>query len=204
MYSPTQQEFFESEQFAHTGLTPHTTVGAVPVSRNRFSNYHYHQRTGSFGAAMSPPNAATMAAAAAAASGGRFADPNAQNWFGTSVDSTGSSFGQSPIFNHMVSPSTSTSHLDNIASAEDEEAQQRKWETLFLPFTYDEVYSLPTICVCVCFLVSRKCSRSGVGDANHTMRSSGVGAIISTNGFMVRTWRVFTRSSDYANWLYLI
>lgn len=77
---------------------------------------------------MSPPNAATMAAAAAAASGGRFADPNAQTWFGTSVDSTGSSFGQSPIFSNMVSPSTSTSHLEIIASPEDEEAQQRKYE----------------------------------------------------------------------------
>ncbi|KAI9259585.1 helix-loop-helix DNA-binding domain-containing protein [Phascolomyces articulosus] len=160
MYSPTQQEF--DEQFSQTGLasmgTPHTTVGAVPVRNPRggvfnpsaSNSYQLHQRQGSFGAAsiaISPPNNVAAAAAAAAAVGGRpipFTDPNAQNWFGTSLDSNGSSFGQSPIFGGrdlIVSPSTSTGHLDAAASGystaggpgtgEDEEAQQRNLQEMF-------------------------------------------------------------------------
>ena len=158
LYSPTQQDF--DEQFtglASMGGTPHTTVGAVPVRNQQRSvfnpstsnSYQLHQRQGSFGAAsiaISPPNnMAAAAAAAAAANGGRpisFADPNAQNWFGTSLDSNGSSFGQSPIFGGrdlIVSPSTSTGHLDGATggytttggpgaggAGEDDELQQRK------------------------------------------------------------------------------
>ncbi|KAG2219492.1 hypothetical protein INT45_010412 [Circinella minor] len=164
MYSPTQQEF--DEQFSQTGLasmggTPHTTVGAVPVRNQQRSvfnpstsnSYQLHQRQGSFGAAasiaISPPNNMTAAvAAAAAANGGRpisFADPNAQNWFGTSLDSNGSSFGQSPIFGGrdlIVSPSTSTGHLDGTAYStttgvgpggpgEEDELQQRNLQEMF-------------------------------------------------------------------------
>ncbi|KAI7850911.1 hypothetical protein BDC45DRAFT_446369 [Circinella umbellata] len=157
MYSPTQQEF--DEQFSQTGLasmggTPHTTVGAVPVRNQQRSvfnpstsnSYQLHQRQGSFGAAsiaISPPNNMT-AAVAAAANGGRpisFADPNAQHWFGTSLDSNGSSFGQSPIFGArdlIVSPSTSTGHLDGATygvgqggAGEDEELQQRNLQEMF-------------------------------------------------------------------------
>ncbi|KAI7887447.1 HLH-domain-containing protein [Lichtheimia hyalospora FSU 10163] len=146
MYSPTHQSFnLEGDHpFSPTPGTstssPHTTVGAVPVARNSrlfnppppapSSSYqlHHHQRQGSFGAAasiaMSPP-------------GGRgipFGDPNnAQNWFGTSLDSTSSSFGQSPIFNGrdlVVSPSTSTSHIDGFTGEEDE-AQQRNLQEIF-------------------------------------------------------------------------
>ncbi|KAI8150265.1 hypothetical protein BJV82DRAFT_573437 [Fennellomyces sp. T-0311] len=154
MYSPTQQEF--DEQFSQTGLasmgTPHTTVGAVPVRNPRgvfnpsaSSSYQLHQRQGSFGAAsiaISPPNNMAAAAAAAAAAGRpiSFADPNAQNWFGTSLDSNGSSFGQSPIFGGrdlIVSPSTSTGHLDangypaSGAGGEDDELQQRNLQEMF-------------------------------------------------------------------------
>ncbi|KAG0171478.1 hypothetical protein DFQ28_009204 [Apophysomyces sp. BC1034] len=145
MYSPTQPEFnLESaDQFSPPGMpsvgTPHTTVGAVPVGRNNrvypSNSYQIHQRHNSFGAAsiaMSPPSAAAAAAAA-----GRtipFADPNAQNWFGTSLDSTGSSFGQSPIFGGrdiIVSPSTSTGHLDGYAGTEDDELQHRNLQEMF-------------------------------------------------------------------------
>ncbi|KAF7729050.1 hypothetical protein EC973_005081 [Apophysomyces ossiformis] len=105
----------------------HSTVGAVPVARNNpvFNpSYQMHRRQNSFGAAsiaMSPPNPGT----------GRpmsFADAGAQNWFGTSLDSASSSFGQSPIFatrDLIVSPSTSTGHLDGFATTEDDESQQR-------------------------------------------------------------------------------
>jgi hypothetical protein len=62
-------------------------------------------------------------------------DPTASNWFGTSLDSS-SSFGQSPptMFTGgsggrndlIVSPSSSTSHIDNFTGNEDDEMQQRK------------------------------------------------------------------------------
>lgn len=151
MYSPTQQDFFDSgDQYAPSGLaslgTPHTTVGAVPVSRNNRSSssilnptpsssyQHHHQRQGSSSfsmGAMSPPSAG-LAAHVPGARPISFGDPNAQNWFGTSLDSTGSSFGQSPIFGSgrdlMISPSTSTGHLDgaSMLNEDDEIQQQRK------------------------------------------------------------------------------
>ncbi|CDH58224.1 hypothetical protein RO3G_15783 [Lichtheimia corymbifera JMRC:FSU:9682] len=141
MYSPTQQELLESgEQFAAPGGlvsmgTPHTTVDAMPVRNprgvfNASNSYQLHQRHSSFGAAslaMSPPSAAVAAGRPLS-----FGDPNAQNWFGTSLDSTGSSFGQSPIFGGMVSPSTSTGHLDGYpAGTEDDEIQQRNLQEMF-------------------------------------------------------------------------
>ncbi|KAI9030133.1 helix-loop-helix DNA-binding domain-containing protein [Phycomyces nitens] len=147
MYSPTQQDFnLEADHFVHPGLgTPHTTVGAMPVVRNNrvFNSsatapYQMHQRHNSFGAvsiAMSPPHAAAAAAAAAAAGRGiSFADPNAQHWFSTSLDSTGSSFGQSPIFGGrdlIVSPSTSTGHIEGYVGPEDDEHQQRNLQEIF-------------------------------------------------------------------------
>ncbi|KAG0169654.1 hypothetical protein DFQ28_005895 [Apophysomyces sp. BC1034] len=114
---------------------PHTTVGAVPVARNnRVFNpsapYQIHQRQSSFGAAsiaMSPPNPGTGRAMS-------FADAGAQNWFGTSLDSASSSFGQSPIFagrDLIVSPSTSTGHLDGFAAGDDDESQQRNLQEMF-------------------------------------------------------------------------
>lgn len=135
MYSPTQQQDYnvDNDQYAQQQQvgTPHTTVGAVPVvqrNNNRlFNPSQYHQRQNSFGTVasaitMSPPHR----------NGGMaFSNDNAQNWFGTSMDSNGSSFGQSPIFNGngrdlIVSPSTSTGHLDGFAGNDDEEGQQRK------------------------------------------------------------------------------
>ncbi|KAI8391370.1 helix-loop-helix DNA-binding domain-containing protein [Radiomyces spectabilis] len=139
MYSPTQQEFNlePTDHFSQASLgTPHTTVGAVPVGRsNRVFNpsqsYQLHQRQNSFGAAsiaISPPNAAT------AGRGIPFTDPNNSAWFGTSLDSTSSSFGQSPIFGGrdvIVSPSTSASHLDGFTGTEDDEMQQRNLQEIF-------------------------------------------------------------------------
>lgn len=137
MYSPTQQDYnLESDHFTNQGGgmsgTPHTTVGAVPVvqrNNNRlFNPSQYHQRQNSFGtvaSAMSPPSHRNAGMAFSS-------DNNQQNWFGTSMDSNGSSFGQSPIFHGgnsrdlIVSPSTSTSHLDGFTGNEDEEGQQRK------------------------------------------------------------------------------
>lgn len=148
MYSPSQQQDYNLDtdhfnQQQQTMETSHTTVGAVPVVRNtRLFNPGYqqqlHQRQSSFGAVasaitMSPPNHRSGGMAYADNTNAN----NSQNWFGTSLDSNGSSFGQSPIFNGrdlIVSPSTSTSHLDNFATTnslhsnpnDDEEAQQRK------------------------------------------------------------------------------
>ncbi|KAG1147095.1 hypothetical protein G6F37_006543 [Rhizopus arrhizus] len=130
MYSPTQQDFnLENDHFSSNGMmgTPHTTVGAVPVVRNsRLFNpsYQLHQRQNSFGTvasiAMSPPNR-----------GLPYDNNNSQNWFGTSLDSNTSSFGQSPIFTGIVSPSASTGHLDNYTVNDDEEVNQKNLQEIF-------------------------------------------------------------------------
>ncbi|KAI9261125.1 helix-loop-helix DNA-binding domain-containing protein [Sporodiniella umbellata] len=132
MYSPTQQDFnLENENFSSSGMTgtPHTTVGAVPVARNsRLFNpsYQLHQRQNSFGTAgsiaMSPPNR----------TGIPYDNSNSQNWFGTSLDSNASSFGQSPIFTGIVSPSASTGHLDSYtANNDDDEISQKNIQEIF-------------------------------------------------------------------------
>lgn len=58
-----------------------------------------------------------------------FADPST-NWFGTSMDSNASSFGQSPVFGGrdlLVTPSNSTGHLiDGFTGGDDDELSQRK------------------------------------------------------------------------------
>ncbi|KAI8641956.1 helix-loop-helix DNA-binding domain-containing protein, partial [Parasitella parasitica] len=121
---PPQQQDYNSNMD-----NDHTTVGAVPVVRNRLFNPPYHhQRQSSFGtavSAMSPPNH----------SGGMaFNENNSQNWFGTSLDSNGSSFGQSPIFGGIVSPSTSSGHLELIGSTQngdDDDGQQRNLQEMF-------------------------------------------------------------------------
>jgi hypothetical protein len=146
MYSPPHQPDYtiETDHFNQPQQvgTPHTTVGAVPVARsNRLFNpsyqhqfhhhHHHHQRQNSFGTVasaitMSPPNRT---------GGMAFTENNSQNWFGTSMDSNGSSFGQSPIFagrDLIVSPSTSASHLDGYTGSsvsgnlDDDESPQRK------------------------------------------------------------------------------
>lgn len=139
MYSPSQQQDYniDTDHFQNS-IDTHTTVGAVPVVQrnNRLFNPSYqqqlHQRQNSFGTVasaitMSPPNRT---------GGMAFNENNSQNWFGTSLDSNGSSFGQSPIFSGrdlIVSPSTSSGHLDLIGNnsninmnGDDDENQQRK------------------------------------------------------------------------------
>ena len=136
MYSPTQDYKVENDHFNSQGMvgTPHTTVGAVPVTQrnnnNRlFNPSQYHQRQNSFGTAAS---AITMSPPTHHRGGMAFsASDSNPNWFGTSMESNGSSFGQSPIFGAsgrdlIVSPSTSTSHLDGFTGNEEEEGQQRK------------------------------------------------------------------------------
>ncbi|KAI9022794.1 hypothetical protein CLU79DRAFT_750778 [Phycomyces nitens] len=138
MYSPQQDFQLEpagrfSPPMASMG-TPHTTVGAVPVTRNNrvfnsSNNYTIHQRQDSFGTAsiaMSPPNVPSRHSMT-------FTDAN-QNWFGTSLDSTSSSFGQSPIFpgrDFIVSPSTSSGHLEGVNGQEEEEGQQKNLQEIF-------------------------------------------------------------------------
>ncbi|CEP08518.1 hypothetical protein [Parasitella parasitica] len=125
MYSPPQQQDYNSSSMDNDHFDTHTTVGAVPVVHNNrlFNPSYHHQRQSSFGtvvSAMSPPNR----------SGGMAYDSSSHNWLGTSLDSNGSSFGQSPIFGGIVSPSTSSSHLELIGSStqngDDDENQQRK------------------------------------------------------------------------------
>lgn len=60
-----------------------------------------------------------------------FTDPNQNNnWFGTSLDSNTSSFGQSPVFGGrdlLVTPSNSTGHLiDSFAGGDEDDLTQRK------------------------------------------------------------------------------
>ncbi|KAI8365123.1 hypothetical protein BD560DRAFT_455253 [Blakeslea trispora] len=138
MYSPPQQDYgldtdhFSQQQQQQMG-TPHTTVGAMPVVRNNrlFNPNYHHQRQNSFGTAasaitMSPPNNHHHRN-----SMGFHDNNNSQNWFGTSMDSNGSSFGQSPIFTNMprelvVSPSTSSSHLDTFTVEMFEKRRRRR------------------------------------------------------------------------------
>ncbi|KAI8340893.1 helix-loop-helix DNA-binding domain-containing protein [Chlamydoabsidia padenii] len=147
MYSPTQQDFnLDSDSFQHAMTSQHTTVGAMPVRASQQhrnsgvfghpSSYHYpHQRQNSFGTAasiaMSPPRGIPF----------NTVDPTASNWFGTSLDSS-SSFGQSPptMFTTgsgggrndlIVSPSTSTSHIDGFTGNEDDDMQQRNLQEIF-------------------------------------------------------------------------
>lgn len=126
MYSPTQQQFHMDAGNAQSSNSPHTTVGAVPVARSsRVMPSYQHQRQGSFGAAsiaMSPTGP------------GRSIQFGDQSWLGTSVDSTGSSFGQSPPFygggaagrDLVVSPSNSTSQLEGITGDEEDPLAQRQ------------------------------------------------------------------------------
>ncbi|ORZ09274.1 helix-loop-helix DNA-binding domain-domain-containing protein [Absidia repens] len=149
MYSPTQHDFhLDSDSFQQAMTSQHTTVGAMPVRASQHhqrsggvfghgSPYHHpHQRQNSFGTAasiaMSPPRGIPFTTV----------DPTASNWFGTSLDSS-SSFGQSPpsalyttIPNGgrndlIVSPSSSTSHLDGLVGNDDDEAQQRNLQEIF-------------------------------------------------------------------------
>ncbi|KAG2219686.1 hypothetical protein INT45_001858 [Circinella minor] len=159
MYSPTQQQFNSDAQQQHEqGLHPASidihnsdssdgpmhsdaspaTIGAVPV-RSNTAAYNTSTSSYSFGAAslaMSPPSTS-------GARGIPFGETNSHNWFGTSMDSVGSSFGQSPpIFNGgptpiegrndlIVSPSTSTSQLDGLTTGEEDETQQRNLQEMF-------------------------------------------------------------------------
>ncbi|KAI8047584.1 helix-loop-helix DNA-binding domain-containing protein [Gilbertella persicaria] len=99
----------------------------TPRSRNSFtpqqsSSYSLH--SSSFGpmAINNPSN------------GISFTDPSA-NWFGTSMDSNGSSFGQSPVFGGrdlLITPSNSTGHLiDTFTGNEDDDLSQRNHQEIF-------------------------------------------------------------------------
>ncbi|KAI9491449.1 hypothetical protein BDB00DRAFT_883829 [Zychaea mexicana] len=156
MYSPTQQQFNTETQDHHyhsasavgihnndpnnnnnngAGGSLHTTVGAVPVRNN--PAYNTSSSSYSFGAAS-----LAMSPTSTTAGGGRgipFGEANSHHWFGTSMDSVGSSFGQSPpIFGGaggrgdlIVSPSTSTSQLDGLTAGEEDETQQRNLQEIF-------------------------------------------------------------------------
>ncbi|KAI7866885.1 hypothetical protein BDF14DRAFT_1727475 [Spinellus fusiger] len=134
MYSPEQDFHLEPNQhFPMASVsTPYTTVGAVPVTRNppRIppSNGYMHQRQGNYGGAMaiSPSNPVSRHSMS-------FADPH-PNWLGTSLDSASSSFGHSPIFtgrNLILSPSTSSGHLEGFHGHEDDDHQQRNLQNMF-------------------------------------------------------------------------
>lgn len=117
MYSPSQQQEYTDHLQQQTG--------AVPVVNRNSRLFYNHQRQNSFGTVAS---AITMSPRS-----GYPDNNNSQNWFGTSLDSNGSSFGQSPIFagrDLIVSPSTSTGHLDNnfntTSPNDEDETQQRK------------------------------------------------------------------------------
>ncbi|KAI9274683.1 helix-loop-helix DNA-binding domain-containing protein [Phascolomyces articulosus] len=124
-------------QQSNNGGSSHTTVGAVPVRNNTAATYNTSTSSYSFGAAslaMSPTSTTT------GTRGIPFGEANSHNWFGTSMDSVGSSFGQSPpIFNGpgggrnelIVSPSTSTSQLDGLTTGEEDETQQRNLQEIF-------------------------------------------------------------------------
>jgi hypothetical protein len=100
--------------------------GLVPQQQQTPPSFHMHpqqqqQQQNSFGPmTISPPNHNI---------GAPFQDPSTQ-WFGTSLESNGSSFGQSPVFGTkdlLVTPSSSTGHLmEGYSGPENGDGIQRR------------------------------------------------------------------------------
>src|ERR1700710_1926480 len=107
MYSPSQQQQLFDQDPSLNAVSTHTSVGAMPMQG--YSSIPNHpaaisrRRQSSFSSVMSPPLSAGPTSSS-------FDPSNAQAWFGTSLDSTGSSFSQSMFGGRdlIVSPSTST------------------------------------------------------------------------------------------------
>ncbi|KAI9321878.1 hypothetical protein BX666DRAFT_1906529 [Dichotomocladium elegans] len=165
MYSPTYHSFRIKDDNAHqhsfpltpgtSTSSPHPTLGASSVRRgsrlfspqtvpslfhppyhnnnnnnDNNNNLRQHQRQGSLG---SMGNAIAMSPRARPIP---FGDPAiTPNWFGTSLDSAGSSYRQSPAVHDLViSPSTSANKMDGCDSEfteDNEEAQQRNLQEIF-------------------------------------------------------------------------
>ncbi len=113
--------------------TENMFVNNQPRSRtslNQQQSPTYHHHNTNFGPmAINPSN--TVGSNNNNGSGSvPFADPST-NWFGTSMDSNASSFGQSPVFGGrdlLVTPSNSTGHLIDgfTGGGDDDELSQRK------------------------------------------------------------------------------
>ncbi|KAI9288870.1 helix-loop-helix DNA-binding domain-containing protein [Umbelopsis sp. AD052] len=130
MYSPNQQQQFFDQEQSLNGLSAHTSVNAMPMQS--YSTSHptlpaaiARRRQSSFSSVMSPP-------LSAGPSSSSFDPANSQAWFGTSLDSTGSSFSQNMFGGRdiIVSPSTSTP-MDGFGTADDDEAAQRNLQQMF-------------------------------------------------------------------------
>lgn len=129
MYSPNQQQqqLFDQDPSLN-GVSTHTSVGAMPMQSYSNSSHPAtiaRRRQSSFSSVMSPPLSAGPTSSS-------FDPNNAQAWFGTSLDSTGSSFSQSMFGGRdlIVSPSTSTP-MDGFGAGDDDEATQRNLQQVF-------------------------------------------------------------------------
>lgn len=133
MFSNQQQQ----QQDFNIENSDHGLFIGNPRSRNSFnqqpqqstsSSYHnMHHNSNSFGPMAINPSSTVQGSGQNSMP---FTDPSSANWFGTSMDSNASSFGQSPVFGGrdlLVTPSNSTGHIiDGFNGVEDEELSQRK------------------------------------------------------------------------------
>jgi hypothetical protein len=135
MFSNQQQQDFNIENPDHNLFINN------PRSRNSFSqqpqpqqpqqstssSYHNMHHNNSFGPMAINPSSTVQGSGQ---NNIPFTDPSSANWFGTSMDSNASSFGQSPVFGGrdlLVTPSNSTGHIiDSFNGGDDEDLGQRK------------------------------------------------------------------------------
>ncbi|KAF1807584.1 helix-loop-helix DNA-binding domain-containing transcription factor [Mucor lusitanicus] len=99
------------------------------------SPYHTMHHSNSFGPMAINPSSTVQGNHNSGQNNMAFTDPSSANWFGTSMDSNASSFGQSPVFGGrdlLVTPSNSTGHIiDSFNGGEDEELSQRNHQEIF-------------------------------------------------------------------------
>ncbi|CAO3634809.1 unnamed protein product [Mucor fragilis] len=99
------------------------------------SSYHTMHHSNSFGPMAINPSSTVQGNHNSGQNNMAFTDPSSANWFGTSMDSNASSFGQSPVFGGrdlLVTPSNSTGHIiDSFNGGEDEELGQRNHQEIF-------------------------------------------------------------------------
>lgn len=122
MYSSNQQDFhMENTDTMFVNNQPRTRTS---LNQQQSPTYHHHHNNNFGPMAINPSSTVSSGHGSVP-----FTDPST-NWFGTSMDSNASSFGQSPVFGGrdlLVTPSNSTGHLiDGFAGGDDDELSQRK------------------------------------------------------------------------------
>lgn len=119
----------EHNMFINNNPRSRNSLGQQQQQQSSPSYHSMHQATNNNGNAFGPMAINPSNTVQGGQNNIPFADP-ATNWFGTSMDSNTSSFGQSPVFNGrdiMVTPSNSTGHLiEGFGGQEDDDLGQRK------------------------------------------------------------------------------